>query len=95
MQQEVACSGGQWISRREDPNPRKNVPFSLQSDISGRAAALDCHSEGGLWKGKSKEKGGEGQHKCSEQRAADRARATGAVPRGPFVPVLSLGRGVL
>lgn len=19
--------GGQWINRREDPNPRKNVPF--------------------------------------------------------------------
>lgn len=35
--------GGQWISWRENPNPPKNVPFSLESDISGIAEVLDCH----------------------------------------------------
>lgn len=84
--------GGQWINSREDPNPRKNVPFSLESDIPG--VGLSPLQEGS-WKGrnKGKEKKGEGQHKCSEQRAAARARSQGAVPRGPFV--LSLGTGGL
>lgn len=49
----------------------------------------------GSWKGRSKckEKGGERQHKCSEQRAADRAR-TRVQSQGDHC-VLSLGRGVL